>query len=744
MCGRVPTVVGMRIEQLDIEGLGSFERPVTVPLGRFDLASIRGPVGAGKSTMFDAITWALTGDTRAGLDGLVNDHCDTGLARVELTLGGERYAVTRTRQRERRTTVVIERFVDGAFEPVGSTAKDVTAVLGLSAELWNGTAMASQGDAGRFCRAEPGERRRLLAEMLDITRFDTARSISRDQEADSTAEVKATQSAWDAASVRAEQLADKIAEGEAIELPAADADIDVLNKEAAELDARLSDLLGEQRARQVAAEHQAEAGRARNAELGRARKAAADADAEVVAHRARIADLEAQLALAEKAPERLATITAKLDSLDTQAVELDAELDAVSERGRAHQDTLAESKRVMADCDNGRAELVERLEALGRHDDTGHAASCWVCDQDLDDAARARLEASIQATSREHSDRFDTAFEAAALAEVGLQQAKADRTEVRARIERLTQERRSTADDATTTRGLADTVIGLGDSLDSAQGRLDTLQERAAEAHRTVAELDASPAADQATPGPDGSDLVGEIEQVRAERAALGDQIAVALDARQQRAALNARLDALREQAAALKVELGDMTTRIEEATAEATRWKTATAMFSPSGVPAMMVAEAIPEIERVANDLLARLTQGRHRIEIRTQTATKSGTTRDTLDLVVFADGHERAYAACSGGERRRIDTATRIALARLLARRTGMDAGVLLLDEALDLFDEESGRIVVDALADLMDAGLFTQVLVVTHQDGIEALCPQHLTVTPSEQGSVLTWET
>jgi DNA repair protein SbcC/Rad50 len=97
-------------EQLEIEAFGPFVAKQTLDFakaGARGLFLIHGPTGSGKSTILDAMTFALYGETsgndRDGAD-LVSTLADGAEARVTLTFqhAGAHYRVTRTPRQTRR------------------------------------------------------------------------------------------------------------------------------------------------------------------------------------------------------------------------------------------------------------------------------------------------------------------------------------------------------------------------------------------------------------------------------------------------------------------------------------------------------------------------------------------------------------------------------------------------------------------------------------------------------------------
>ena len=59
---------------LKISNFLSYHDPVTLDFTGFDLACISGSNGAGKSSLLDAITWALFGQARRKDDALIHNN----------------------------------------------------------------------------------------------------------------------------------------------------------------------------------------------------------------------------------------------------------------------------------------------------------------------------------------------------------------------------------------------------------------------------------------------------------------------------------------------------------------------------------------------------------------------------------------------------------------------------------------------------------------------------------------------
>ncbi len=158
---------------------------------------------------------------------------------------------------------------------------------------------------------------------------------------------------------------------------------------------------------------------------------------------------------------------------------------------------------------------------------------------------------------------------------------------------------------------------------------------------------------------------------------------------------------------------------------------------FSKRGVPAMIIETAVPELERTANELLARMTDGRLHVRIETQREIKTGDLREALDIIISDELGSRPYELYSGGEAFRIDFAIRIALSRMLARRSGAQLRSLFIDEGFGTQDARGREHLISAINSIQDD--FDLILVITHIDELKEAFPTRIEVTKTGTGSV-----
>ena len=161
---------------------------------------------------------------------------------------------------------------------------------------------------------------------------------------------------------------------------------------------------------------------------------------------------------------------------------------------------------------------------------------------------------------------------------------------------------------------------------------------------------------------------------------------------------------------------------------------------FGKKGIQAVIIENAIPEIEAEANRILSRLTENKMHIALITQHKTKSGTTVETLDLLIGDEIGTRSYELFSGGEAFKVNFAVRVSLARLLARRAGAKLETLIIDEGFGSQDDASRERLVKAINSIQ--GEFARILIITHMADIRDMFPTQILVSKIDGVSQLQW--
>jgi DNA repair exonuclease SbcCD ATPase subunit len=148
--------------------------------------------------------------------------------------------------------------------------------------------------------------------------------------------------------------------------------------------------------------------------------------------------------------------------------------------------------------------------------------------------------------------------------------------------------------------------------------------------------------------------------------------------------------------------------------------WKSA---FSSSGIPSMLIDEAVPFMNKQVAYYLDKLTNGRYIVAFDTLAETKGGEFRDKISVHVL-DTHTRASSRIqlSGGQTRIVDIATILTLGDLQSNIQHITFNILLFDEIFDSLDEENIGFVSKVLTN-MKIGKSIYLISHRHEDQLEA---------------------
>jgi exonuclease SbcC len=168
---------------------------------------------------------------------------------------------------------------------------------------------------------------------------------------------------------------------------------------------------------------------------------------------------------------------------------------------------------------------------------------------------------------------------------------------------------------------------------------------------------------------------------------------------------------------------------------------KTLERAFGKDGVPALLIEQALPQIESKANELLDRLSDGQMSVEFVTQEAYKDDKRKDlkeTLDIKIKDSAGARDYEMYSGGEAFRVNFAIRLALSEILAQRKGARLQTLVIDEGFGSQDVQGRQRLIEAI-NLVKPD-FAKILVITHLEELKDAFPTRIEIEKTERGSTI----
>lgn len=277
-------------------------------------------------------------------------------------------------------------------------------------------------------------------------------------------------------------------------------------------------------------------------------------------------------------------------------------------------------------------------------------------------------------------------------------------------------------------------LAGAPAAWDAAQAAQVDLERARAEVARLAAEV--------ASHGEAVARAAAARDEVRARLTASGEVVTASALAEAEAAVTRLRAaerDAQQQEASRLAdvnrmeadgAELFGIAARWQAALDEAVLYRDVAAAFGRNGIQAQAIEAAIPEIEEEANRILGALADNRTHVQLVTQRELRGGGTAETLDVRIADDAGERPYESFSGGEAFRVNFALRLAISRLLARRSGAPLQLLVIDEGFGTQDDAGRARLLEAINAV--AGEFALILIVTHIKDLVDAFNQRIDVT------------
>ena len=680
------------------------------------VACLCGNNGNGKSALLDAITWALWGKARAKTDDeLIYDDVSTVDMEVEFefAVAGERYRVVRKRSKSKGRRVgqslldfqiaSADGFRSLSGDSIRDTERKIIDTLRMDYDTFINSAYLMQGRADEFTKKDPSRRKQVLADIIGLSRYDELEARAREHARLKEREVRDIDSA---VTVIDKELADKGAH---------EADLRTAGDEAARLEAEWRASQEGVRALEER-KHTLDSKVKQQADIERRIRQAEDAirsfEGRVRDHRKRIEKFESIVSAYEiessKVRKNLDELTARESVLEQKRAEL------LESSNRIHYLTTANAK-----LKEEMAELRKKIDMLSAEE-----AKCPLCGTELGEEGRGTIVDNYQKQGLEKKELFRVNEEERNRIEPAAKLLKADI----AGLERTLREGREL---------WARRAEALDKDFKEAQASLPAERESLAKAESELRQW--AEALDAEVKGR---------EAQKAELAAVPEVEAKLAAARKESSELAHRLEQGQKLLGSIKERLERCAylerTRAEKriardaAAKEQKVYEELALAFGKRGIQAMLIENALPELEEEANSLLARMTDNRMSVRIESQRAAKSreGEPIETLDINIGDELGTRRYEMYSGGEAFRIDFALRIALSKLLARRAGAPLPTLIIDEGFGSQDAGGRERLVEAINSIQDD--FEKILVITHIDEMKESFPVRIEVTKGPDGS------
>jgi exonuclease SbcC len=843
---------------LRISGFLSYHDRAELDFSTFDLACISGHNGAGKSSLLDAITWALFGEARGKSSDVINLHSNAAEVTLTFTHEENTYRVQRTLPRNKSTVLEFQVKTDDGWRPLTEkTTRDTEArieqTLRLDYDTFVNASFFLQGKADQFTQQNPSKRKEVLSNILGLEMWEEYKNRSAERR-------KLIEREVDGIQARIEEIDLELGEEESrktrliqlestlqqltaartaqesvlesIKMTVAVLEdqrklVDTLN---ASLDRSRSNLFGLEtrlsakeadrdsyaalvnRAKEIESTHKEwqkvrkeleawdrtasqfhehEKDRTPLLERIAIERAKLEQELELLQLQEQvISEQSATVSGLEAEIERVQSLLADAQQRFNERTKLDREKNAARER---QAELKAENDALKADMN----QLKERIDALK----SAGGATCPLCGQELSEEHRLSTLEQLEMEGKQKGDRYrGNQSEAADLVKQITSYEQEISNLASAENERI----RFTGEISQLTERLEIFQFAANEWETAGKKRLHEVEEilenetYAIEEHKQLAKIDKELAKlgynaakhdelrekenELRSIEEDFSNLKSakevskqieseiknlqseiknretEIESLEADYESALTKLGAAEAQSPDLEDAERELFRLRESENKTRDELGGAKQRVEVLSTLRTRkaeferereslqkrivqHKTLERAFGKDGVPALLIEQALPQIEEKANDLLDRLSDGQMAIRFVTQAEYKDkkrDDLRETLEIQISDSAGIRAYEMYSGGEAFRVNFAIRLALSEILAQRKGARLQTLVIDEGFGSQDTLGRQRLVEAINLVKDD--FAKILVITHLEELKDAFPTRIEVEKTERGSMI----
>ncbi len=675
----------------------------TVEFGNVDAVGIGGRNGAGKSSLIEALTFALYGKAMAtefrelGDEALINDRAREAYVSVTFEKDGDRYTVERTIARK---GLGKSRLVFGTLnEPivdVKAVNEKIRSILEMDYDTFVSSTVIRQEEMDRLTAKPPAERKEILTKIFGLQAYESMRE-------------RAHEKGW--------QIKNQISELEATKntLRERISNEETVRKRLSEHQTRVARL--RERIRQIEAEKTEIENRW---EIATERKMVYDAkeiERKTLAEQLMDDEDEAKqihgkILEVGEAEKELKMSKTRLEGRER----LSQKLQKLIEQREQFQVEKAKWQQKIHVLEQEIKEGIENHRKIRDYS----IPECPVCRRPLDEPHRTELLKKYERTIIKLERERDQTMRNANDSEVSLIQiVEPAIKEVQRNLVALVELDRKIGE-----------LTEAASRLPQFRVELVRVEERALQRKNRISELEKTLEALAPT--------VESMKSLDRQRTRIENElISVERDLGRE----NAHLDRAEQDLDEIerdRIKCKEIEDQIGEKAR--TRWAyefLEKEVFHKDGVPTNVLMEIVPEIELEASKILRDLSNGRMNVGFRFGRKTKTGKVTEELVIEAVEHGQSHPVGRYSGGERMRINLALRLGVSEVVARRSGYKGRIetLIIDEGFGPLDEEGRRATVEILQELKPR--FRKMLVISHIEDVREAFEARLTVTKPEGG-------
>ena len=839
--------------KLTIQGFLSYSQKSEIDFSGLDVACISGQNGAGKSSIFDAMTWALFGKARKNDDALINNKSETARVVFEFGYENEVYRIDRSKTRDQTAVLEFQILSGEKWKPLTeatmrATEDHIQSVLRLDYDTFINSAFFLQGKADMFAQQTPAKRKELLSSILGLEAWEEYRVILSAKRRAQEDELKAGQtmiaeidrtlekeseietsleltesnlkSSLELKKTKEENLATLKANAELAK--SANEKIVQLNELIAQKQTRLEGITrtleirktelsnGElllSRADEIKQAYQDWIGisdllQVMNQKSGEYQKLfeqKSDVEKIIESEKARLEQELLQLNNAKqeygKALLEAPELQRQIAEIEKSANEIQAELNALPEKENKLESMRFEESKLNLENEGLKIKMQEiktNIESL----ENVSGSQCPTCGQVIDEVQKAEMLAEYKQNGtkcgdsyRFNADLIKRSLENQAILQNdirNIREKQAELTRQSSVLGQLKQKHENILSNKFDDGKLVEIEKALSDNAYAveSQNQLSEIKQKinflgySREEHEKLTQQEQF-AREAKEEYRKLENLQSAIEPLKREIQSIEENITSvnteisnhkteltefekiynekfldldsAKNIESELSSLQVVIDNLQQSVGALKQELANFASQksrkagiektLSEIREKIANMKIVETAFGKDGIPALLIEQALPEMENQANDILERLSGGTMSVSFTTEREYKDKKRDDkkqTLDILINDSNGMREYELYSGGEAFRINFAIRMALSKFLSNRAGARLQTLVIDEGFGSQDADGRQRLIEAI-NLISKD-FSKILVITHLEELKDAFPSRIEVQKNSSGSIV----
>ncbi len=719
--------------------------------------------GSGKSLIFEALCWALFNQTSRGTtaEGVIRPGANTCTVEFSFESGGETYRIVRVRSRTgKKHSCNFSRVDDDVLHSLNGASIDETQnriqdLIGMDFKAFRNSVMYGQGDESTFIEGTDSERKSVFASLIQMEDLDKCHKEANDRvkEWGEKEEGLSREIDWNQDLIKNTPQPDTKSVEQKIEEQgksnqASSVVLAALNnkeEDAVTAVQSATELADEkQAAKEKISQIAAQIHTLQGAHVERRRKIEKDigdaesAPTEIKELEGEIKDQEAQAKTVKNLEGDLEKARVKLDKVKERVSKAKEDLAAANVRHSNNEDAAIEFRRIVElgenKCPTCGAEITK--EALAGHIKEEYQKAQDVCEISRKDVEKCTSDVEVL-EERENESLADQHKVESQISDLRgndklplLQSRMGTLKEKQSRLEQLRKDLKDVDEEHGINRdGILKGIPGAQDG--DGKGNIDELLDVVLDDAKH-AEEDADNAVDDARE--EQRVVTQQISQVKQDMAVVEQSLKsnreLLLEAKKVTGIVHTA-----------EVKIGELEKKLANVQVEKADYEILSRAFPE--IKTALIEDSIPFLEESINRILDTLTDGVFSVSLVTQVEAKTAKDeagnkklKEKFEIWISDGQAVREFRTFSGGEKKIIKLALRLALAELSMEFSGKAVHHLLLDEVLGDLDQHKQAQVIDLIRSLSKR---FQVLIISHQEIAKEKFDSVLTVARSETSTI-----